>query len=83
MRHVTYTRIAGKALRKMGSPEAGRIRAKIAQLAEDPAAVAGSVAALKGVDAQRLRVGDWRVIFSMEPDRLIVLKIAHRREVYE
>ena len=37
---------------------------------------------LKG--ARRLRVGDWRVIYTIEPPNLVlVVKIGHRREVYE
>ena len=37
---------------------------------------------LKG--ARRLRVGDWRVIYKIEPpDLVLVVKIGHRREVYE
>ncbi|HEY3357336.1 MAG TPA: type II toxin-antitoxin system RelE/ParE family toxin [Polyangia bacterium] len=34
--------------------------------------------------ARRLRVGDWRVIYTIEPpDAVLVVKIGHRREVYE
>lgn len=37
---------------------------------------------LKG--ARRLRVGDWRVIYRIEPpDVVLVIKIGHRREIYE
>lgn len=37
---------------------------------------------LKG--ARRLRVGDWRVIYTIEPpDVVLVVKIGHRREVYQ
>ncbi|MFN8543767.1 MAG: type II toxin-antitoxin system RelE/ParE family toxin [Candidatus Binatia bacterium] len=37
---------------------------------------------LKG--ARRLRVGDWRVIYRIEsPDVVLVVKIGHRREIYE
>jgi mRNA interferase RelE/StbE len=37
---------------------------------------------LKG--ARRLRVGDYRVIYTIEPDDIVVIvKIGHRREVYE
>jgi mRNA interferase RelE/StbE len=36
---------------------------------------------LKG--ARRLRVGDWRVIYTIEPPNVVlVVKIGHRREVY-
>jgi mRNA interferase RelE/StbE len=34
--------------------------------------------------ARRLRVGDWRVIYTIEPpDVVLIVKIGHRREVYE
>jgi addiction module RelE/StbE family toxin len=37
---------------------------------------------LKG--ARRLRVRDWRVIYTIEPpDLVVVVKIGHRKEVYE
>jgi mRNA interferase RelE/StbE len=37
---------------------------------------------LKG--ARRLRVGEWRVIYKIEPPNLVlVVKIGHRREIYE
>lgn len=37
---------------------------------------------LKG--ARRLRVGDYRVIYTIEPsDVILIVKIGHRREVYE
>jgi mRNA interferase RelE/StbE len=37
---------------------------------------------LKG--ARRLRVGDWRVIYTIEPpDVVLVVKIGHRKDVYE
>ena len=34
--------------------------------------------------ARRLRVGDYRVIYTIEPpDVVVVVKIGHRRDVYE
>jgi len=30
----------------------------------------------------RFRIGDYRVIFDIEDDQIIVLRIGHRREVY-
>ena len=32
---------------------------------------------------RRLRVGDWRVIFSVEQSEVWILRIGHRREVYQ
>lgn len=37
---------------------------------------------LKG--GRRLRAGDWRIIYTVEaPDVVLVVKIGHRREIYE
>ena len=36
---------------------------------------------LKGY--RKLRVGDWRVIYRVAPPDIIVMKIGHRREVYQ
>ena len=30
----------------------------------------------------RLRVGDWRVLFEVEHDRIVIYRILHRREAY-
>jgi mRNA interferase RelE/StbE len=40
---------------------------------------------LKGRDAYRIRIGDYRVIYEINDGRLIVtvVTIGHRREVYE
>ena len=36
---------------------------------------------LKG--CRKLRVGDYRVIYKIQQEEIIILKIGHRREVYE
>ncbi len=38
---------------------------------------------LKGSDDFRLRVGDYRVIFSIEGDPITILKVGHRHHIYE
>lgn len=58
------------------------IRSKIEQYASDPASLANNVKALKGRDAVRLRVGDWRVI--MEDGVVVaVLEIGSRGSIYQ
>lgn len=79
---VTYTRSALRALRRMPANMASRIVAKVEEYAADPASQANNVKALKGRDAIRLRVGDWRVIMQ---DGLVlaVLEIGPRGSIYE
>ena len=83
MAEIAYSKSAIKALRRTPVNRAARIRAKIEQLAEDPAALAANVKRLEGRDGYRLRVGDWRVIFERQGDDLIVLNIGPRGGIYE
>ncbi len=61
------------------------IRSKINVLALDPFAANNNVKKLKGSDDYRLRVGDWRVVYSLENDAFIIkiVCIAPRGGVYD
>ena len=67
----------------MPKANAELVRAKIDQLAADPDLLANTVKRLQGRPGFRLRVGDYRVIFTEDGTVLDVLAIGHRREVYE
>ena len=60
------------------------IREKLGHLAFDPYASNNNVTKLQNREGYRLRVGDWRVIYEINDDQLLilVLKIAPRGEVY-
>ena len=64
---------------------AQRIREKIELLAVDPYAPNTNARKLTGRSGYRLRVGDWRIIYEIRKEELIVLvlKIAPRGEVYK
>jgi len=79
---IAISRGADKALRRLPANVERRLRAKIEQLAAKPATLANNVKALKGSDRMRLRIGDWRVIYRLEPGRLIVLDVGARGGVY-
>jgi mRNA interferase RelE/StbE len=59
-----------------------RVERALDQLASNPGAVRGQIKRLKGDPALRLRVGDWRIIFDLRSDDILILAIAHRRDVY-
>ncbi len=84
MYRILFTKQADKMLRKMPRNTAQLIRKRLAQLADGPYARNPNVTRLQGRPGYRLRVGDWRVIYDIEDDRLIilVLKIAARGGVY-
>lgn len=74
---------AVRALRKLDPPVARRLQAAIALLAEDPRPPASRP--LRGRPAWRVRVGDYRVIYTIEDDVLlvVVVTLGHRRDVYD
>lgn len=58
------------------------LRRAIEALAEDP--FPRTAKTLRGEPALwRLPLGDWRVVYTVEPDRLLVLLIGGRGDVYE
>ena len=72
---------AVRALRKLDKPTRLRIQGVIALLAEDPRPPAAR--ALQGRPGWRVRVGDYRVIYRVADDVLLVLIVAldYRREI--
>lgn len=82
---VAYTADAIRTLKRMDRTVARRLRSKILALARDPKAPNNNVKKLTGIAGYRLRVGDWRVIYTLEHEVLtvIVVRIGHRSEVYE
>lgn len=43
----------------------------------------GEVKRLKGRAGARLRVGNWRIVFYIDGDTIIVAAVGHRREIYD
>ncbi len=84
MYRIVFTKRADRTLRKMSRNRARLIREKLDQLAQDPYARNPNVTKLQGRPGYRLRVGDWRVLYELEDDRLVimVLKISPRGDVY-
>ena len=81
---VTYSKEAAKSLQRMPRNTAQLIREKLENIAADPYADHPNSKKLQGREGYRLRVGDWRVIYKIQNERLmvIVLKIASRGEIY-
>jgi len=74
---------AARALRKLDPQIRPRIQGAIALLARDPRPPAAR--ALQGRPGFRIRVGDYRIIYTIADDVLlvVVVTIGHRRDVYE
>ena len=74
---------AVRALRQIDHQDRDRIRGVIALLGEDPRPPGAK--ALRGRPGLRVRVGNYRIIYTIEDDVLliVVVTLGHRSDVYE
>ena len=81
---VTLSPMAARQLRKLDPPARRRIQAAIDLLAEHPRPPAATQL-VGGAGEWRVRTGDYRIVYEIEEDQLLilVLRLGHRREVYE
>ncbi|MDQ3616057.1 MAG: type II toxin-antitoxin system RelE/ParE family toxin [Actinomycetota bacterium] len=74
---------AARALRKLDPQIRHRVQGAIALLAQDPRPPGAR--ALQGRSGLRVRVGDYRIIYSVADDVLLVVGVTlgHRRDIYD
>ena len=84
MLRLAYSKLAVRQLARIPRPLAKRIRDRMVAIAGDPYSQHANVRPLKGRDAFRLRIGDWRVIYEVRDEELLVfvLTIGPRGQVY-
>lgn len=77
---IAFTSAATRQWLGLSADVRRRIEAKLEVFAETGQ---GDVKRLKGRAGTRLRVGDWRVIFYIEANMIVVAAVGHRREIYD
>ena len=79
---VEFLPSAARALAKLDRAVQRRISRRIDRLATDPRS--GAVKLRGADDVWRARVGDYRILYVIEDQRLVVVvvRVAHRREAY-
>ncbi len=86
MYRVIFVKKAVKELTKIDPIWQKRIKERIQLLAHNPASLKSNIKKLKGKYSKfaRLRVGNYRIIFKVVENKLVILiiRIAHRKEVY-
>lgn len=80
---IELTPAAARELRKLDPAARRRIQAVVELLADDPRPPAAT-RLVGGGGEWRVRTGDYRVLYTIKDDVLLVLviRVGHRREVY-
>lgn len=78
---VLVSRRAQRDMKRLRGDTRKRIRRALDGLATEPRRKAAKLAPR---DSYRIRVGDYRIVFVIDDDvqRVLVVRIAHRRDVY-
>ena len=77
---IVFTAAATRQWLNLSTDVRRRLDAKLMAFAETGQ---GDVKRLKGRAGARLRVGDWRIIFYVEGNAVVVAAVGHRREIYD
>ena len=79
---IVFRSSVEKELKKIPKQDQIRILRRIQQLADDPRP--DGCKKLSGQERYRIRQGDYRILYEIEDQRLIVVivRIGHRRDVY-
>ncbi len=83
MKSINYTKRALRSLRKMPRNQAQKIVSKIDLYAQDPQNLQHQIKNLKGREALRLRVDNWRIIMDDQGNVLDILDILPRGSAYK
>jgi mRNA interferase RelE/StbE len=77
---IAFSAAAARQWLKLSADVRRRLDIKLSSFAQTGR---GDVKRLKGRAGARLRVGDWRVVFYVEGDTIVVAAVGHRREIYD
>ena len=81
---IVFKKSVIKELKRLGATESLRLALAIAEeLSDQPQRHKPLTGQLAGL--RRLRVGDYRIVFAIlnSPERVVVLRVGHRKDVYE
>ena len=78
---LVYTRRAERDIKKLEPNTKDRIGKVLLRYSEDPLRFAEKLSD-PILGEYRFRIGDYRVIFDIKGDEIVVLRVGHRREIY-
>jgi mRNA interferase RelE/StbE len=81
---LIITPTALKQMKTMPKADATRILAALEQVAADLSTRFSFVTEMVGQPGiWRLRKGDWRAVYAIEGDDIVVIKVGNRKEIYQ
>ena len=79
---LVYTQRASKDIQKLEPKVKSRIGKALLRFEADPLGYAKRLTNAE-LGTYRFRVGDYRIIFDLVADKIVVLRVGHRRDIYK
>lgn len=77
---ILITRRAEEDLKKLDPVVKKRIKKNLLKLRNDPQSFSKK---LIGAIGYRFRVGNYRIVFDIDKQNIVILRVGHRREIYK
>ncbi len=82
MYKVVFTQRALKDLENIDRVMQNRIATKLKEYAKEPLKYARKLIDPK-IGTFRFRIGSYRVVFDLDDENIVILRIGHRRDIYK
>jgi mRNA interferase RelE/StbE len=79
---LVYTRRAEKDIKKLDSSVKGNIGKALLKLQDNPLLYSEKLSNPE-LGTYKYRIGDYRVVFDIEGNDVVILRVGHRREIYK
>ena len=79
---IIFTEKAIHDLNNIDKKDQERIAIKLKNYSKEPLKHARKLISPK-IGSYRFRIGDYRIIFDIDDDKIIVLRIGHRKDIYK
>ncbi|MBI5075661.1 MAG: type II toxin-antitoxin system RelE/ParE family toxin [Nitrospirae bacterium] len=79
---LVYTRRAEKDIKKLDSSVKGNIGKALLKLQDNPLLNSEKLSNPE-LGTYKYRIGDYRVVFDIEGNDVVILRVGHRREIYK
>lgn len=79
---LIYTKTAFRDIQKLDNVAKKRIKKKLEEFSKDPMPLSKRLIN-SSIGTYRYRVGNYRIVFDIDKNNIVVLRVGHRREIYK
>ena len=83
MAEIIWTRDAVDDLGKLDKPIRKRILKRVSWFAAHFEEIIPEPLSGEFANMYKFRVGDWRIVYTLQNERILILAVGHRREIYK